>query len=92
MIDKIVHTRTNTVAPVELPAYIGTAIKPPARGGSGAYANTGKRFRIAINNANYGARVTQSAVTFEVNYSQLSRKIQNIQKTGGKILSITQVG
>ena len=70
----------------------GTAIKPPARGGSGAYANTGKRFRIAINNANYGARVTQSAVIFEVNYSQLSRKIQNIQKTGGKILSITQVG
>ncbi len=69
-----------------------TAINPPARGGSGAYANTGKRFRIAINKANFGARVTQSAATFEVNYSQLSQKIQNIQKTGGKILSITQVG
>ena len=68
-----------------------TAIKPPARGGSGAYANTGKRFRIAITKANFGSRVTQSAATFEVNYSQLSRKIQNIQKTGGKILSITEV-
>lgn len=69
-----------------------TSIKPPARGGSGAYANTGKRFRIAITNAKFGERVTQSAVTFEVNYSQLSRKIQNIQKTGGKILSISEVG
>jgi phycoerythrin-associated linker protein len=68
-----------------------TAIKPPARGGSGAYANTGKRFRIAINKANFGDRVTQSAATFEVNYSQLSQKIKNIQKTGGKILSITEV-
>ncbi len=69
-----------------------TAIKPPARGGSGTYANTGKRFRIAINNANYGARVTKSAATFEVNYNQLAQKIQNIHKTGGKILSITEVG
>ena len=69
-----------------------TAIKSPARGGSGAYANTGKRFRIAITKANFGARVTKSAATFEVNYSQLSQKIQNIQKTGGKILSITEVG
>ncbi len=68
-----------------------TAIKAPARGGSGAYANTGKRFRIAITKANFGARVTQSQATFEVDYSQLSRKIQNIQKTGGKILSISEV-
>jgi phycoerythrin-associated linker protein len=69
----------------------GTAIKAPARGGSGAYSNTGKRFRIAITKANFGARVTKSAATFEVSYSQLSQKIQNIQKTGGKILSITEV-
>lgn len=68
-----------------------TAIKPPARRGSGACANTGKRFRIAITKANFGSRVTKSAATFEVNYSQLSQKIQNIQKTGGKILSITEV-
>jgi phycoerythrin-associated linker protein len=75
----------------ELGGNRATAIKPPARGGSGAYANTGKRFRIAITKANFGARVTKSAATFEVNYSQLSQKIQNIQKTGGKILSITEV-
>ena len=67
-----------------------TKIKSPA-GGSGAASNTGKRFRIAITKASFGPRVTQSKTTFEVAYSQLSQKIQNIQKTGGKILSITEV-
>lgn len=67
-----------------------TKIVSPARG-SGAYSNTGKRFRITIAKANYGPRVTQSTTTFEVGYSQLSKKIQNIQKTGGKILKIAEV-
>jgi phycoerythrin-associated linker protein len=53
--------------------------------------NTSKRFRIAVNKAKFGARVTQSNATFEVSYSQLSQRIQNIQKTGGKILSITEI-
>jgi phycoerythrin-associated linker protein len=56
-----------------------------------AYANTSKRFRIAVNKAKFGVRVTQSNASFEVSYSQLSKQIQNIQKTGGKILSITEV-
>jgi len=60
-------------------------------GASGAYSNTGKRFRIVISKANYGPRVTQSAATFEVGYKQLSQKIQNVQKSGGRILSITEV-
>ena len=68
---------------------LATKIVSPARA-SGATSSTGKRFRIAVTKANYGARVTQSAVTFEVAYSQLSKNIQNIQKTGGKILSITE--
>jgi phycoerythrin-associated linker protein len=67
-----------------------TKLVTPSRT-SGAYSNTGKRFRISISNANYGPRVTQSAATFEVGYNQLSQKIQNIHKTGGKILSITEV-
>lgn len=67
-----------------------TKIKALA-GGSGAASNRGKRFRIAITKASFGPRVTQSKTTFEVGYSQLSQKIQNIQKTGGKILSITEV-
>jgi phycoerythrin-associated linker protein len=66
-----------------------TKIGFPAAGA--AYANTSKRFRIAVNKAKFGARVTQSNASFEVSYSQLSKQIQNIQKTGAKILSITEV-
>jgi phycoerythrin-associated linker protein len=66
-----------------------TKISFPA--GGSAYANTSKRFRIAITKAKFGARVTQTNATFEVSYSQLSDRIKNIQKTGGKILSITEV-
>jgi phycoerythrin-associated linker protein len=68
-----------------------TKISFPASGNA-AYANTSKRFRIAITKAKFGARVTKSNATFEVNYSQLSQQIKNIQKTGGKILSIAEVG
>jgi phycoerythrin-associated linker protein len=67
-----------------------TKIVFPSSGG--AIASTSKRFRIAVSKAKFGARVTQSNATFEVSYSQLSARIQNIQKTGGKILSITEVG
>ena len=67
-----------------------TKIVSPARG-SGAYSSVGKRFRITVSKSNYGPRVTRSNTTFEVGYSQLSQKIQNIQKTGGKILKIAEV-
>jgi len=67
-----------------------TKIVIPA-GGSGASSSRGKRFRVAVTKANSGIRVTQSVTTYEVGYSQLSSKIQNIQKTGGKILRITEV-
>lgn len=67
-----------------------TEIVSPVRG-SGAYSNTGKRFRITVSKANYGPQVRLSKTSFEVSYAQLSRKIQNIQKTGGQILSITEV-
>lgn len=66
-----------------------TKIVPPTKG-SGTYSNIGKRFRITVSKVNFGPRVTQSNTTFEVGYAQLSKKIQNIQKTGGKILKITE--
>jgi phycoerythrin-associated linker protein len=74
----------------EIAGNLPTKIVSPARG-SGATSNTGKRFRISISKANHGSRVTRSAIAFDVNYSQLSQRIQNIQKTGGKILSIVEV-
>ncbi|MBW4616332.1 MAG: phycobilisome linker polypeptide [Desmonostoc vinosum HA7617-LM4] len=68
-----------------------TKIAAPA-GGSGAYSNTGKRFRITVSKtSSSGPRVNQGRTTYEVGYSQLSQKIQNIHKTGGKILSIVEV-
>jgi phycoerythrin-associated linker protein len=73
----------------DLGSNLATKIVAPA-GGSGAYNNTGKRFRVSVSKAG-GSRVTKSMMTFEVGYAQLSQKIQNIQKTGGKILSITEV-
>lgn len=74
----------------DIAGNLPTKIVSPA-GISGTYSNTGKRFRVAVSKASYGPRVTQSAAVFEVGYSQLSQKIQSIQKTGGKILSITAV-
>ncbi|AUT01708.1 photosystem I reaction center subunit XII [Nostoc sp. CENA543] len=59
--------------------------------GGGAVGNREKRFRVAVSKANFGRRVTQSMATFDVGYNQLSQKIQSIQKTGGKILSITEI-
>ncbi|MGD1857715.1 MAG: phycobilisome rod-core linker polypeptide [Leptolyngbyaceae cyanobacterium] len=68
----------------------GTKIKSPA-GGSGTYSNTGKRFRIAASKANFGNRVTKSNYSVEVGYAQLSQRIQNIQRSGAKITSISEV-
>ncbi|WP_390883138.1 phycobilisome rod-core linker polypeptide [Kovacikia minuta] len=74
----------------DIGSNLPTKIVTPA-GASGTSSNTGKRFRIVVSKANYGPRVTQSSTTFEVQYSQLSQRIQNIHKTGGKILSVTEV-
>jgi len=70
-------------------ANLGTKIKAPVSI-SGAYSNTGKRFRISAIDGS-GCRMKLSNVTYEVGYSQLSQNIQYINKSGGKILSITEV-
>ncbi len=63
----------------------------PAAKGSGNVGNTGKRFRISVSKAGSGVNYRRSNSTFEVGYSQLTPKIQNIHKLGGKIVSITEV-
>ena len=65
-------------------------IVAPAKG-SGNASNTGKRFRIVTQKAGCGTNYRRSNFTYEVGYSQLTQKIQNIHKLGGKILSITEV-
>lgn len=74
----------------DLALNLPTKIVFPSKG-TRASSNAEKRFRIAISKAGFGPRVRQSNVTVEVGYDQLTRKIQNIQKTGGKILSVAEV-
>ncbi|MCH2248080.1 MAG: phycobilisome rod-core linker polypeptide [Crocosphaera sp.] len=57
----------------------------------GISGSTNKRFRIAVTKAGITPVTKRSNQTYEVGYSQLSAKIQNIHKTGGKIVSITEV-
>ena len=69
-----------------------TPIKPPAIGNGANYGNTGKRFRIAFSSSKGAARLQKfSKQETIVSYSQMSRKIQNINRNGGTILSITEI-
>ncbi|MCP2730955.1 phycobilisome rod-core linker polypeptide [Limnofasciculus baicalensis] len=65
-----------------------TAIKAPVSGG-GNPSQTSKRYRIAASASNCGPTTRTSNMEYLVDYSQLSQRVQNIQKSGGKILSIT---
>jgi phycoerythrin-associated linker protein len=71
----------------DLGGNLATKIKSPA--GGGAYTNTSKRFRITTINAK-SARTVRSNTTFVVDYAHFTAKIQSIQKSGGKILSIAE--
>lgn len=67
-----------------------TKIATPAAG-SGTYASTGKRFEITVAKPGAGDRFKRSKETYEIGYDQMSRKIQNIHKMGGKIISVKEV-
>lgn len=66
-------------------------IKLSSVGTSGYSSTTAKRFRITAAKSG-GAKVRVSNISYEVSYAQMSKQIKNIQKMGGKILSITEVG
>jgi hypothetical protein len=68
---------------------LATAIKAPA-GGSGA-TTTNKRFLIKAIKGATNARTRLGNTQYVVNYNQLSQQVQNIHKTGGKIISISEV-
>ncbi len=75
-----------------LAANLATKIVAPATGNGANYGNTGKRFQITFSTANLAARKGKlSKQKSVVDYSQLSRRVQLIQKTGGKILGVTEV-
>ena len=71
---------------------LATKIVPPAIGNGANYGNTGKRFRIMFSTTNCSAQLEKSSKQESVvNYSQLSSRVQSIQKTGGKILAVNEV-
>jgi phycoerythrin-associated linker protein len=66
-----------------------TKIKALSSGG-GAYTSRSKRFRITASKAAGKGNMNVRSLSVDVNYSQLSARIQSIQKSGGKILSVTE--
>ncbi len=74
----------------DIASNLPTQIKPLTKG-SGNYSNTGKRFRITVTKPGAGRNFRRSRTTYEVGYAQLSQKIQNIQRLGGKIFGLTEV-
>ncbi|MEM1311582.1 MAG: phycobilisome rod-core linker polypeptide [Cyanobacteria bacterium P01_H01_bin.153] len=75
----------------DIGANLATKIKAPA-GKTGAYDNTGKRFKITVSSGGSAARLGRvSTQEYVVAYSQLSQKMQSIFKTGGKVLKVTEL-
>jgi sulfur transfer complex TusBCD TusB component (DsrH family) len=54
-------------------------------------SNTGKQFKISVIKFGTNLLFKQGNISYTVAYSQLSSQIQNIQKKGGKILSIVEI-
>ncbi len=73
-------------------ANLPTAIKAPAVGNGANYGNTGKQFLIKFSSSQATARLNKfSQQESIVSYSQMSQKVQTIIKSGGKIVSVTEV-
>lgn len=73
-------------------ANLPTPIKAPAIGNGANYSNAGKRFRISFSSSKAAARIQKfSKQESVVSFSQMSKTVQNIHKSGGTILSITEL-
>ena len=66
-----------------------TSIKAPATGSS--VSSTSKRFLIKVVKGAAKIPSRLGKLEYVVNYNQLSGQVQNIHRTGGKIISITEV-
>ena len=66
------------------------AISAPVQG-SGAYDNTGKRFRIVASTNTGIARLNHTTqIEYVVSYGQFSKKMQTILQSGGKVVSVAE--
>jgi len=75
-----------------LAANLPTPIRPPAVGNGANADNTGKRYRIAYSTSqSAGKRNRSSKQERVIGYDRMSRFLQNIHRTGGKILSVIEL-
>lgn len=75
-----------------LGANLPTPIKALAKGNGAAYDNTSKSFRITFSSSQANARLRKiSQQETVVSYTQMSQRVQNIHKTGGRILSLAEI-
>lgn len=75
----------------DIAGNLPTKIKSPATGSGAYYSNNSKRFRIVAAKTSVGPRTRVSKMEYVVDYNQLSVQLQNIHKSGGKIVSIAEV-
>ena len=72
-------------------ANMAEKIKVASPGVAKGYTNTAKRFRIVVSKSGITPVNKKSVAFYDVNYSNLSKNIQNIHKKGGKIVSISEL-
>ncbi|MEH2291037.1 phycobilisome rod-core linker polypeptide [Nostoc sp.] len=73
----------------DIGSNLPTSIKAPVAGSS--VSSTDKRFLIKVVKGAGNRRTHLGNLEYVVNYNQLSGQVQNIHRTGGKIISITEV-
>ena len=67
-----------------------TKISAPVGGGS-ALGNRSKRFRIVATKPGAGARYRRSQTSYDVGYNSLSTKVKSIQRSGGSVVSVSEI-
>ena len=67
-----------------------TKITAPIGGGS-ALGNRSKRFRIVATKPGAGPRYRRSQASYDVSYNSLSNKVKSIQRSGGSIVSVSEI-
>ena len=67
-----------------------TKITAPIAGGS-ALGNRSKRFRIVATKPGAGPRYRRSQTSYDVAYNSLSTKVKSIQRSGGSVVSVSEI-
>ncbi len=67
-----------------------TKISAPVGAGN-ALGNRSKRFRIVVTKPGAGSRFRRSSTSYDVSYDSLSNRMRSIQRSGGSVVSISEI-